>query len=788
MIQTEVTVTATRGVTENSAETAAVVGVVTRERAVEKPSPSAGHYLASEPGILIQQTTTGQVSPFLRGLTGYQVLNLVDGVRFNNATFRSGPNQYLMFVEPSQARRVEAMLGPSSSQYGSDALGGAIHVMTPEARFGSGGREWHGEVMVAGATADWWRGTTAQVTAGDARVAWVVGGGANRHGDLRAGGGLDSRNVYYRLFGLPLTQIRELYGSRMQDTGYDHYGAHGKLAVRLTGRQSLTAWYQRGELERVRGYKDLMGGLGRLQSSFAPQILDFFYTRYEKQQVGPLDTVSGTVSVNRQLDGGRRQNLRASDPVTEDYASVRATGYSGQASAHWGSRVAAVFGSDVYDEGIRSARWIDGVAARPLFPDKSRYGSYGTFGQGSWEVKPGRVRMGLGGRWTEIRFRSNAAQLAFRDVSYNASLVWQARRWLGFQALGGRGFRAPNLNDLGAIGLNDLGYEIPAVEATPAGALVGDSAGEGALSLGRRVERLRPEALVNVEFGARFTAERLYARAQVFQADLRDPIVRRTLLFPAEAAPRELAGLPVTVIAPTAGQRAQGVVAVATGFDPRATKAFVNDGQARYWGVESLLRYALSGRWTAEANYTFLAGRDLHPNRPIRRLSPQMGHAAIRYTRRGWAEVATTLVGAQRRLSGGDLDDERIGASRRRRDIADFFGGGTGAGASRRRRAVCRDRGDAEGDSGAGAAWSGRSRTGSAVPGDGGVGDGGVAGGLSVWGADDGVCIGGKPAGSELPGARFGGGRAGAEFLRGCALRLVGRGDIIQAGEQDPCE
>jgi outer membrane receptor protein involved in Fe transport len=381
------------------------------------------------------------------------------------------------------------------------------------------------------------------------------------------------------------------------------------------------------------------------------------------------------VSVNRQLDGGRRQNLRASDPVTEDYASVRVTGYSGQASAHWGRRVAAVFGSDVYDEGIGSARWMDGVAARPLFPDKSRYRSYGTFGQGSWEVKPGRVRMGLGGRWTEIRFQSRAARLAFHDVSYNASLVWQARRWLGFQALGGRGFRAPNLNDLGAIGLNDLGYEIPAVEAIPAGALVGDSAGEGALSLGRRVERLRPEALVNLEFGARFTAERLYARAQVFQADLRDPIVRRTLLFPAEAAPRELAGLPVTVIAPTAGQRAQGVVAVATAFDPRATKAFVNDGQARYWGVESLLRYALSGRWTAEANYTFLAGRDLHPNRPIRRLSPQMGHAAIRYTRRGWAEVATRLAGAQRRLSGGDLDDERIGASRRRRDIADFFGG-----------------------------------------------------------------------------------------------------------------
>jgi outer membrane receptor protein involved in Fe transport len=371
--------------------------------------------------------------------------------------------------------------------------------------------------------------------------------------------------------------------------------------------------------------------------------------------------------------------------ITRDDSRVDAFGYTGQASKLWSGRHALLFGGELFHERIYSRREetnpLTGAirSPRPLFPDDSRYRTWGLFAQNVFDWS--RFRATLGGRLTGINYQTPAAfglpasSLDFRDLTFHASGLYRAASWLGLHARVGRGFRAPNANDLGALGLNDLGFEIPASEAVPAGALLATTAGENALSSGKALRSLQPERLFNYEVGVQVNVRRVQARAQVFNNELYDPIVRRTLLFPAASPPSSLAGLPVTPIPPTPQQREQGVVTVATALDPRAVKAFVNDGRARYYGVESLTRVQMSSRWSAEANYTFLVGRELNPNRNVRRLPPQQGTVRLRYqpARRWWAEAGITAAGAQERLSGGDLDDERIGAARSRRDIEQFF-------------------------------------------------------------------------------------------------------------------
>lgn len=125
----EVVLSASRG-KETRSRVAETIAIASREEIIRMAPQTSADLLANLPGIKVQKTQMGGGSPVIRGMEANRVLLVVDGVRMNNAIYRTGHLQNSITVSPTVLERTEIIYGPSSVIYGSDALGGVINYFT----------------------------------------------------------------------------------------------------------------------------------------------------------------------------------------------------------------------------------------------------------------------------------------------------------------------------------------------------------------------------------------------------------------------------------------------------------------------------------------------------------------------------------------------------------------------------------------------------------------------------------------------------------------------------------
>ena len=80
--------------------------------------------------LAVQKSQQGGGSPIIRGFEANRILLLVDGIRMNNLIFRAGHLQNVITVDENMLSKVDVLFGPSSTVFGSDAMGGAINLQT----------------------------------------------------------------------------------------------------------------------------------------------------------------------------------------------------------------------------------------------------------------------------------------------------------------------------------------------------------------------------------------------------------------------------------------------------------------------------------------------------------------------------------------------------------------------------------------------------------------------------------------------------------------------------------
>jgi len=103
---------------------------------------TAADLLAGSNEVFIQKSQLGGGSPMIRGFSTNSILLVVDGVRMNNAIYRSGNLQNIISLDPHIIQNTEVIFGPGSVVYGSDALGGVMDFHTKRALLSTGEKKF----------------------------------------------------------------------------------------------------------------------------------------------------------------------------------------------------------------------------------------------------------------------------------------------------------------------------------------------------------------------------------------------------------------------------------------------------------------------------------------------------------------------------------------------------------------------------------------------------------------------------------------------------------------------
>jgi iron complex outermembrane receptor protein len=113
-----------------SSKTGRNIIVIKGDAFLKLPVHSIDDLLRYVPGVEVQARGPmgAQSDIVLRGGTFQQVLVIVDGIRINDP-LTGHFNSYIP-IAPSEIERIEILKGASSAVYGSDAVGGVIHVIT----------------------------------------------------------------------------------------------------------------------------------------------------------------------------------------------------------------------------------------------------------------------------------------------------------------------------------------------------------------------------------------------------------------------------------------------------------------------------------------------------------------------------------------------------------------------------------------------------------------------------------------------------------------------------------
>lgn len=132
-VREELTVTATPAGDATTFEAFNSVQTLDAFDITRRAASSLAELVDGVPGVNVRSFGPGSQRPIIRGFDGDRVLILQDGLRSGDLSSQSGDHGTTL--DPGSLDRVEVVRGPATLLYGSNAIGGAVHAITPQETF-----------------------------------------------------------------------------------------------------------------------------------------------------------------------------------------------------------------------------------------------------------------------------------------------------------------------------------------------------------------------------------------------------------------------------------------------------------------------------------------------------------------------------------------------------------------------------------------------------------------------------------------------------------------------------
>ncbi len=442
---------------------------------------NTGDLLMNSGNVFVQKSQQGGSSPVIRGFEASRILLVIDGVRLNNAIFRAGHLQNVITVDQNILERVEVLYGPASTIYGSDALGGVIHLKTKMPSFSNSKTSYSATAFARYSSANNEKTVHADIGIGGKKIASLTSFTYSDFDDMKMGDNyrdkypdFGRRNYYVQRFG-DIDSIVSNNDDRVQKySGYSQFDLLQKFTYKASEKVTHSLNLQKSSSSNIPRYDRLTdirnGSLRYAEWYYGPQERNLIAYELNAAKL-PSFFQEIRVAANYQyLEESRHQRNYRNDNRDNRIEKIGVIAASVDARRKWPAHEWNV-GADMQLNDLNSSAYRLNIVSNERakldsrYPDgKNKMNYFGIYTQHLWKIIPEKLVLNDGVRFQYVNLHSTISDratqlnLPFSEIKQdnvaitgNLGLVYLPATHTKLSLGLATGFRAPNIDDLARI-------------------------------------------------------------------------------------------------------------------------------------------------------------------------------------------------------------------------------------------------------------------------------------------------------------------------------------------------